>query len=295
MRTVTGKSLNLILLLALFTFILWPFAREAEARRLGGGKSFGSKPSYQQSAPKPANRDINSGQTQRVNPQTTAPGRFGGLGGMFGGLLMGGLIGSLLFGGAGATGGPGLLDILVIGGILFFVVRLLRARRTAATQAAGDSPFGNPGQGRFPGFGDSGVRDPLSEKKTLAQSLPPGFDADEFLNGAKAAYSRLQEAWGKRDFADIKHFTSPEVLQELKSQAENDPVPAPVEIILVQAQLMDVQDHGDERTASVYFDVMMREDMNQENTTQAKEIWHFKRNKSDSRSFWVLDGIQQVE
>jgi predicted lipid-binding transport protein (Tim44 family) len=50
---------------------------------------------------------------------------------MLGGLLMGSLIGSMLFGGGQASGGPGLLDLLLIGGGLFLVLRFVRARHMA--------------------------------------------------------------------------------------------------------------------------------------------------------------------
>lgn len=207
---------------------------------------------------------------------------------MFGGLLMGGLIGSLLFGGAGAFAGPGLLDLLVIGAILFFVVRLLKARR-AATQTAGT--YQGPLRAEY-SFG--GTSTPYREDSSVV-SVPAGFDKEEFLKGAKAAFARLQEAWSKRDLEDIRHFASPVLMEELERQAKLDPTPSPVEILLVDASLNDVRDEGDERTASVYFDVLMREEPGQEDPSRVKEIWHFRRILSDPGSHWVLDGIQQVE
>ncbi|MCK7503809.1 MAG: hypothetical protein MZV70_06640 [Desulfobacterales bacterium] len=64
-------------------------------------------------------------------PAPTAPSPMGRWGGMLGGMLMGGLIGSLLFGGGHAWGGPGLIDIALIGGGLFLLFRFLRSRREA--------------------------------------------------------------------------------------------------------------------------------------------------------------------
>jgi predicted lipid-binding transport protein (Tim44 family) len=207
---------------------------------------------------------------------------------MFGGLLMGGLIGSLLFGG-GSFAGPGLLDLLVIGAILFFVVRLLKARRPATQTVAGT--FHGPSRAEY-SFGGTSTPSPGDP---AVFSVPAGFDKEEFLKGAKAAFARLQEAWSKRDLEDIRHFASPDVMKELERQAKLDPTPSPIEIILVDASLTDVRDEGDERTASVYFDVLMREEPGQEVPSTIREIWHFKRIISDPGSHWVLDGIQQVE
>ncbi len=114
--------LSLILLFVFALFYTW--IEQAEARRMGGGRSFPQKSPSQ------------PGQTAPATP-TAAPRPFGG---MLGGLLMGGLIGSLLFGGMHSWGGPGLLDILIIGGLLFFLFRFLKARRMA-TQEAGQTAF----------------------------------------------------------------------------------------------------------------------------------------------------------
>ena len=80
----------------------------AEAKRLGGGRSFGSKPAYSQKYQKSSLQQPN----QQGAPQTTPAGGRGPFGGLLGGLLAGGLIGSLLFG--GAFNGISLLNILLI-------------------------------------------------------------------------------------------------------------------------------------------------------------------------------------
>ncbi|MEG2171990.1 MAG: Tim44-like domain-containing protein, partial [Desulfovibrionaceae bacterium] len=124
--------------------------------------------------------------------------------------------------------------------------------------------------------------------------LPEGFDKEEFLRGAKMAYSRLQAAWDKRDAADIANFARPAVLAEVQKQIEAEPVPSKTEILLVNAQLLEVKNEGTEQNAMVFFDVLLREDPTQTTPTQVREVWHFVRalNSEDS---WKLDGIQQVE
>ncbi|RJR49264.1 MAG: Tim44 domain-containing protein [Desulfobacteraceae bacterium] len=266
----------------------------AEARRMGGGRSFGSRPSYQNRSVAPQK------QTNQAQPQQGAAGRpgglFGGLGGMMGGMLMGGLLGSLLFGGGmRGFGGPGLLDILVIGGGLFLLFRYLKSRRTASQEAGGMSFQGGgyqPQERSMPGSSWGGAAS--KEDAVTAQAIPAGFDAEDFLKGAKAAYNRLQDSWNKRDLEDIRQFTSPEVWEEINRQAMDEPAGGKTEIVLVNAKLLEVKSEGDETIASVYFDVLMRESAEEQRPKQVREVWHFSKEEAPG-SFWKLEGIQQME
>ena len=109
---------------AVMVVVMLAFAyAEADAARIGGGRSFGGRPSMSQ----PFTRSLPSNPSSSFNRQAQRPGQqmanaaspagrglFGGMGGMLGGLLAGSLLGSLLFGG-GFHGG-GFLDIIIIGG-----------------------------------------------------------------------------------------------------------------------------------------------------------------------------------
>ena len=262
----------------------------AEAARMGGGKSFGSSPSYQRSAPAPA---PSTGMSRPAAP-TTAPSPMGGRwGGMLGGMLMGGLIGSMLFGGGHAWGGPSLIDLALIGGGLFLLFRFLRSRREA-TQAAGGPAGYSFDKGASQGWGASGI-DPVTAPPTNEPAqIPADFDQADFMKGARIMYNRMQAAWDKRDLADIRQFTSNEVYEEIRRQAQDSPSPGKTELLLVNPQLLEVRDVDGRRIASVLYDVMMRED-GDERARQVREIWHFSREAKDAKAFWVLEGIQQVE
>jgi len=297
---MTRKTVFLLVCAFLMSFVLDGYA---EARRAGGGRSFGSKPRYQRNVEKPAAPQKDAQQSQAA-PQTaqnpSSRGAFGGLGGMLGGFLMGGLIGSLLFGGMGEFQGPGLLDILLIGGGLFLLLRFLRARR-AATQAAGPMSFDGTGADPYAGRSAEPNRPAWGPayggdlNRNEGSSLPPGFDVAEFLAGAKAAYNRIQESWDKRDLEDIRNFTSPEVWEEMRRQAQEDPNPGKTEIVLLKPEVLEAKREGSETVVSVLFDVLLRESKEQMESEQVKEVWHFSRNESAPGSFWVLEGIQQVE
>src|SRR5215470_18477082 len=115
----------------LMVMVLVPLLWTADAfARAGGGSSGGSRGSRSYSAParsSPSQVSPSSPASRPPSPMqpTPAPQR-PGWGGMIGGLLMGGLIGSLLFGGLGhgfGGGGMGLLEILLIAGLVYFGFR----------------------------------------------------------------------------------------------------------------------------------------------------------------------------
>jgi predicted lipid-binding transport protein (Tim44 family) len=300
-RRMNNKvKIGILIGFGIVAFLLYFWQDAAEAARLGGGKSFGSKPSYQRSAPStapsPTSPQVSPNQPTQQRPVAgPTPSPMGRWGGMLGGLLMGGLIGSLLFGGGHAYGGPGLFDILLIGGGLFLLYRFMRARRmaTASTASGGAMSFErSPSQS----WGESGYNPAVEPTSAVAEqpAFPPGFDAEDFLKGAKAIYTRLQASWDKRDLEDIRQFVSPEVLSEIKSQAQEDPNPGKTELLLINPSILEAREVGTQTIVSVLYDVMMREN-GTETAKQVRELWHFSRETQKPEAFWLLEGIQQVE
>jgi predicted lipid-binding transport protein (Tim44 family) len=304
----------------------------AEAGRLGGGQSFGSKPSYgnSYSKPMPPSQSFSQPSTpsqpftqnQPLPPQQPVGGksRFGGMGGMLGGLLMGGLLGSMFFGGHGG-GGIGLMEILLVGGGIYLLFKfIINARRQgdASGQPAQPGGYAPPPYRPEPGEYDTAHRQaetgwdrlrstppPASDgtgeyagvdyRNAQAPSFPPGFDEAEFLKGAKAVYARLQEAWDKRDLEDIRQFSTQEVYEEIKAQAKADPKPGRTELLLVNARTLEVKTEGSETVATVYYDVLMRESQAAQQPSQVREVWHFRRDDTVKGDTWRLEGIQQLD
>ncbi|MDR1660711.1 MAG: 39S ribosomal protein L45 [Desulfovibrio sp.] len=295
-------------IIAIFVLALGMFIAAqdcAEAARLGGGRSFGGKPYMSTPAPPPpAMRQGPAAQAQSSRdagavgrPSQTQQGRglFGGMGGLFGGLLAGTLIGSLLSG-HGFSGG-GFLDILLIGLLIYLALKFFAGRRRPAEAAAGRQGAAFTDNRDFPSEGDSGW-DRLRSGAHPApppsrRDIPADFDAEEFLRGAKMAYTRLQASWDKRDLEDIAHFATPAVLEKIREDMAAAPSPGATELLLVNARLLCVEKTDGEERAEVFFDVLMRESPDQPAPASVKEIWHFLRSGSDGS--WKLDGIQQVE
>lgn len=277
----------------------------SDAARLGGGRSFGSQPAMRQSAPAPVQRPQTAQQQMQQNAPQQRSGFLGGMGGILGGILAGTLIGSLLSG-SGFSGG-GLMDIILLAAIAFIAYKLFSRRRAPAPTAATAAPGGMAApqapyqpmeredmqQTAGNAWGGLSSQPMASASAVTGPTLPEGFDADEFLRGAKMAYTRLQKAWDSRDLNDIAQFASPAVMEAVREQLQAEPTPTTTELLLVNAQLLEVtREPGGVERAQVYFDVLMREDPKQETPSSVREIWHFMR--ENAQSMWRLDGIQQV-
>ena len=280
----------LFLPLIALTLLLFAWPDLADAKRMGGGGSFGSKPSYGSGYSKPVSPSKDSStMTKQAAPNT--PSRFGGLGGMFGGLLMGGLLGSMLFG--GGLAGPGMLDILLLamGGFLLF--KFIKSRRAATANSAPYAYAGNEETRNAAPHGGWGHQR-FEPQAPQAPVLPHGLDEQEFLTGAKALYTRLQASWDRRDIDDIRQFTSPEVHEEIARQATLDPAQGRTEILMVEARVLEARAEGTETVISVLFDAMLREDDASAPAEQIREVWHIRRDESASAPQWTLEGIQQL-
>ncbi|MEF3696902.1 Tim44 domain-containing protein [Desulfolutivibrio sp.] len=292
----------------------------AEAKRVGGGRSFGSRDTYSKPYDKPTAPDRNSStfnqQAAPNQPGSPAapgapgarPGLFGGMGGMggmFGGLLMGGLIGSMLSGG-GMGGGFGILEILLLGGGAYLLFRLFLGRKAAPTRQAASGgerfayatgPGGAPDADRAPdGWGALNATPPGQDRVETASSpvMPAGLDEAEFLDGVKALYARLQASWDRRDLDDIRQFTSPEVFSEITRQAQEDPTPGKTDILMVEARVLEAGSQGGQTVITVFFDVLLREDRAADAPSQVREVWRISRDEKAPKPSWTLEGIQQL-
>lgn len=135
---------------------------EAEARRFGGGRSFGFRGSRGLFRSRGfRSRGFGSRRSfsrrsfrgrRGFRPIRRSFGRFGGMGGGLmaglGGFFLGGMLGRMFFGGGGygmgGGGGLGMLEILLIGGLIFFAFRFF-AKRREAQHYSGPSGYASPG------------------------------------------------------------------------------------------------------------------------------------------------------
>lgn len=129
-----------------------------------------------------------------------------------------------------------------------------------------------------------------SSSVQITINTPKDFDAQDFLEGAKMLYSRLQASWAERDIADLEPFTTPEMIAVLKEQASEHPHASPIDVVLVNARLINVERKGREERAKVFFSALIHEDGA---PFDVKELWHFVHNY-ETGSTWLLDAIEPV-
>lgn len=287
---------------------------DANAKRFGGGSSFGGRSSYSapyQRSATPPSRPANQQQTAPAPNQAAKPGWAGrsGLMGMLGGLALGGLLGSLFHG--GGFQGLNFLDILIFGGIAFLLYKMFVAKKAGVEprpsyQRSADNSYHEPqsSQTNPAGFDtdilfkkdkNTGVyAQPVQQEAEFASAVvPKDFDQQAFLTGAKIAFANLQKAWDERDLAEIRGLTTDKVFAEIQDQLKASDTENHTEILKLEAELLEVREVGSELEAVVLFDSIMREDRDA-HAEQVREVWHFIKPKVSVQPKWYLDGIQQL-
>ncbi len=297
----------LSIVFAFMAVLLFSLGDIAEAKRFGGGKSFGGKSLFSSPTTKaPSGGSFNQqSNTFRQNNSTTAANagaatanRSGfGMGGLFGGLLAGTFIGSMLSGTPGADGG--LFDILIIGLLAYFGIRLFRSftqkgnRQNYNEQYRQSNQNYNSQSSAWDNLrGNSQDQYEENFQEQAQEENIDGINRAEFVEGAKSAFIRMQESWDKRDLEDIKLFTSASVYSEIEAQAKENPELGTTQILSLSADIHKVEKEGNADRVSVYFTAFMREEKEQAMAQNTTELWHFYR--ENSQAHWKIDGIQQI-
>ncbi|MFY9179772.1 MAG: Tim44-like domain-containing protein [Venatoribacter sp.] len=272
-------------------FALALTAAPAEAKRFGGGKSFGKT---HQTAPKQAPQKQQAAPAEKTNASPAAGAASkGAMGGMLGGLLAGGLLGYML--GNGAFEGIQFMDILLIGLAAFILIKLLKSKAPAQRQTApayGGAQARNTieppsSQARTPlvteigGFGATAV--PLN--------LPSDFDLSSFLIGAREHYRTLQQAWDSNDFSLIEEYVSPELLHELKAERASSPSQQNSEVLFVDAQLVRADCNQQRAELSLNFTGRYR-DLSSQLEEEINDTWHLERDLIQANAPWLIVGVE---
>lgn len=207
--------------------------------RAGGGRSFGSSGSRSYSTPRPAPSPVAPSQGSRLSGTPAAPASspFGGGGflrSMAGGLV-GGMIGSMLFGSlgfaggaTGAGGGIGMMDILLIGALLYGIFWFINRRRSpeAVKVPAGtsyrESQPADIGRSAAPAqaFEPAGQESDLETGLRHIRQMDPRFDAKHFTDGCLDRFFRIQGAWASRDMSGARDLLTDEMFGILQGEAE---------------------------------------------------------------------------
>lgn len=282
-------------LLTVFTALLIAFGalapQDADAgRRFGGGRSTGMKrdlPPQQAPAARPDRADQQSGAapTRGGASRWLGPLAAFGLGAlfmsMFGGSALAGFLGNLL------------MIVLLIAAVRF-VMRMWQAKNSPAQQPlryAANAPGTAGGAARAAEFGGL-ARAPIEAPQAVR--YPPGFDVQAFLRQAKVSFIRLQAANDAGDLSDIRDYTTPELYGEIAMQIqERGGAKQHVDVMKLEADLLEVVTEGDRQIASVRFSGLLREDEGGA-AQDFQEVWHVVKEANDANAPWMIAGIQQV-
>ncbi|MCZ8252418.1 MAG: Tim44-like domain-containing protein [Hylemonella sp.] len=305
-------------------------AVDAEAKRLGGGKSVGKQSSnvtQREATPPaaPAAPTQNAAAAAPAKPAAPAPAAaprkpWGGmLAGLAAGLGLAWLASSL---GLGEAFGQFILIALVVMLAMLAFGWFMRSRRPAqarhayAFQGAGaaDAATAQPGY-RPENVGNDASARPWERSQTafdgsagrgvvigsaLASdwSVPAGFDAEGFLKAAKSNFILLQAAWDQADMATLRAMMTDEMLDEISAQlAEREQHTGGAlnltEVQMLQAQLLGIEELGGEYMASVEFSGMIREDRHA-GPSPFREVWNMTKPKDGSRG-WLVAGVQALQ
>lgn len=268
-------------------------AQTVEAKKFGGGKSFGQA---RQTAPAQPKKTDNAQSAQQTPNKAADAGKKGMLGGLLGGLLVGGLIGSML--GNGAFEGIQFMDILILGLIAFVIFKLLRRRRATQNQSAAFSGMPNTSTP----MPREALADTLSNSAAVPQSagfgssdipfnLPAGFDLTAFLVSARDHYRTLQDAWNSNDLDKIREYVSPELYALLAQERAELAGEQHTEVLFVDAELVRADHDLRHAELSIKFSGRYRD------TTEAVEeaitdIWHLERDLIMPGAPWLIVGIE---
>ncbi|MDQ6974373.1 MAG: Tim44-like domain-containing protein [Mariprofundaceae bacterium] len=288
------KKIVTMSVLALFC-VMMGVNHDAQAKRFGGGMSFGKSFSKPHAAP-----SSRQGLSQKQNVANKASPARGGMMGMLGGLAMGGLLGALFFG--GAFDGINFMDILLLGGIAFAIFWFVRKKAAAAAPKDNYAYAGQ--QQNQP---DSSI---LQEDTfTSSESTPPTSsmvrpDVDEnfFIPAAKDIFMRMQTSWDNKDMDNIRTFCTPEIASriELDIHALGD-TQTKTEVAMLNAEILDTWVESDYEWVAVKFSALLKEDtlastgeILESDSNNLDETWIFRHPQQSDDPTWYLSGIQQA-
>jgi predicted lipid-binding transport protein (Tim44 family) len=292
---------TLITLIAAFvTFTsLGMVSSDAEAKRLGGGKSFGmsrsTTPTPPQSAVPPKSATAPAQQAAPAPaPPAAQPGKRSWLG-PIAGLAAGiGLAALLSHFGMGEGVANFLMIALLVMAAIFFVRLLLRKKEPqSAMQYAGAGAVSGAQRVEPLHFDTAKIGAGSMASPATSGNIPADFDSAGFLRQAKLNFVRLQAANDRGDMDDIKSFTGPEIFAEIQLQyEERGRTPQQTDVVDLDATLLEVVTENNQHIASVRFHGLLSE-VSGAAAAPFDEIWHLTKPLDGSRG-WLVAGIQQI-
>ncbi len=146
--------------------------------------------------------------------------------------------------------------------------------------------------------GQMGVRIGSALQGPQSWGIPAGFDAEGFVAAAKRHFVTLQDAWDRSDLATLRSMMTDEMLTEIRNQLAERERTAPgqanrTEVAMLEAQLLGIEELGDEYMASVEFSGMIREEPSA-GPSPFREVWNLTKPKHGAGG-WLVAGVQALQ
>ena len=305
-------------------FSLLSVSHVAEAKRFGGGGSFGFQkkvapknynPPSKQTAPaaapasKPAATSTANGAAKSGASKWLGP---------LAGIAAGGLLAAMLFG--DGFEGLQLFDILLFALIAFVLFKLLTRRVASQQQAAyegmhrqespayrnadtdssvqtrqskPETPAYQPeAQGSIFGANlEDGLGQGVSSNANYFNEIPSWFDEAQFVEGAKSHFITLQKAWDEVDLSEIKSYCTESLYSALELELQGvKPGDNQTRVDELNAEVAAIAVDGEFLVVSIRFTGFIEEDAH--GAHAFNEIWHIRRLANDEGN-WRVAGIQQ--
>ncbi|NMY36015.1 MULTISPECIES: Tim44 domain-containing protein [Pseudomonas] len=261
---------------------------DANAKRFGGGKSFGSAPSHQtrQAAPaSPAAAPAAAGAAAKAGGASRWLGPLAGI-------AAGGLLASMFMG--GGFQGMQIFDILIMAVIAFVIFRFIAARRRkqqADLAPAGHAPMqreafdAKPATASIFGGGSSATARPVI-------NAPAWFNEQSFLEAARNHFQSLQQHWDANEMDKIAEFVTPQMLEFLKRErADLGDGFNSTYIDNLTVQLDGLDDRADKTIATLTFSGISKTSRFDQGEAFS-ESWNMERVQGENQP-WLVAGIRQ--
>jgi predicted lipid-binding transport protein (Tim44 family) len=306
-------------------------------RGMSGGRSFGSRGSRSMTPVRPRTppsspgvRPMNPSRpgmspTRRAAPYASRPTNsfWRGLGGGFLGGLAGGMLGRWLFGGpaaqaapeGGASRGFGLIDLILLGGIGYFIYYLITKRRRQQAEALQGGAYQSS-------MTETTLQPPYYEEQSPPQAIEwdldtglkhieqfdPLFTEEKFKDQSMDNFFKIQGAWADRDLSTVKHLLTAEMFGLLQEDVEKMRRDGQInrlqniavrEVNLTEAWQESGQDYLTVRIYATLLDYTVNEQTGEVvsgskvDPVKFEEYWTFTRPVGNNP--WQLSAINQAE
>ena len=233
---ICSKGKMGLIVFALFFALFYLLSSAADAR-VGGGRSFGSRGGRSfSSSPSSPSRSYST--PSRPSPSAAPQSPAGGFMRSLAGGVLGGVLGSMLFsslgfghGGGGFGGGIGLMEILLLGALLYGIYWFIKKRRQAATATNSPMAFGSGSTDSRDAFNPGSYAPPIRDIPPASDyeagdglsAIRQGdysFDEKRFKDTALDNFFTIQGAWAGRDMAGVRNLLTDEIYKTLQQDAD---------------------------------------------------------------------------